>query len=113
MTRKRTNRSERRRYPRSVVGIPVQAILPDVPPADPNRVVGLHVHNLSPAGAGAVAQRALPERQPLILFFPPLGPGRGDDTPAVVVRCEGSGNRWSVGIAFEQPRSETEAISAN
>jgi len=107
------DRPERRRHRRSVVGIPVQAVLRDVPPEDPNHVVGLHVHDLSPAGAGAVAQRALPERQPLVLFFPPLGPGRGDDTRGQVVRCEECGDHWSVGIAFEEVPGETEAISAN
>ncbi|MBL7140050.1 MAG: PilZ domain-containing protein [Planctomycetes bacterium] len=113
MTSDRKNRPERRRYPRSVVGIPVQAVLRNLPPEDPDRVVGLHVRDLSPAGAGAVAQRALLQRQPLVLFFPPLGAGRGDDTPGQVVRCEECGDHWSVGIAFEEVLSESEPISAN
>jgi len=95
------------------VGIPVQAVLRNLAPDDPGRVVGLHVRDLSPAGAGAVAQRALPRRQPLVLFFPPLGAGRGDDTVGQVVRCEECGDHWSVGIAFEEVLSDPDPVSKN
>jgi len=94
---------ERRRFPRSVVEIPIQAVRRRVLTEDPRRLIGLHVLNISRSGVGAMAQEPLEERESLMLFFPPIGSGRGHDTPAEVVRCAISGGRCSVGIAFEQP----------
>ena len=94
---------ERRRFPRSVVEIPIQAVRRRAQPGDPRRLIGLHVLNISRSGVGAMAQEPLEERESLMLFFPPMGSGRGHDTPAEVVHCTASGGRCSVGIAFEQP----------
>ncbi len=102
---------ERRKYQRCVVGIPVQAVRPDAPQDDPRRLIGLHVLDLSRGGAGAASQEALSPDQPLILLFPPLGSGRGRDTPGQVVRCDGRGSHYAVGIAFEEPWPEYEEIT--
>ncbi len=92
---------ERRRHPRAVVGIPVEAVRRGLPQDDPNRVVGLHVTDVSRGGAGAVVHRPLPRAERLTLFFPPIGPAEADDTPGRVVRCENREDHWKVGIVFE------------
>ncbi|MFO8015415.1 MAG: PilZ domain-containing protein [Phycisphaerae bacterium] len=107
-----STRPERRRHPRSVVGIPVEAVRRDLPPRDPNRVVGLHVTDLSPSGAGAVVYRPLPTEEPVTLFFPPMGSAEARDTRGRVVRCEGRRDHWQVGIAFEDPLPDVERIPA-
>ena len=101
---------ERRRYPRCIVGMPVQAVRADTPQDDPRRMVGLHVLDLSRGGVGAASQEAIKPAQPLVLFFPPVGPGRGRDTPGMVVRCQERGTHYAVGIAFEEPWSEHEDV---
>lgn len=110
MTEGLPTRPERRRYQRCVVGIPVQAVRPDAPQDDPRRVIGLHILDLSRGGAGAASQEALEQDQALILLFPPVGSGKGRDTPGQVVRCDGRGSHYAVGIAFEEPWPEYEEI---
>jgi PilZ domain len=97
---------DRRRFQRSVVGMPVQAIRPINPPEDPTRVIGLHVLNVSRGGVGAISQANLASEEPVVLFFPPLGPGRGRDTRGQVVRCEQCDDHYAVGIAFDEPWQE-------
>jgi hypothetical protein len=86
--------------------MPVQAIRPVNPPEDPTRVIGLHVLNVSRGGIGAISQANLASEEPVVLFFPPLGPGRGRDTPGQVVRCEQCDDHYAVGIAFNEPWPE-------
>lgn len=105
--------SDRRQFSRSVVGMPLQAVLRDAPQDHPNRVVGLHVLNLSRGGVGVASQAALPPSQPLILFFPPVGPGKGRDTVGQVVRCDACGDHYAIGIAFEEPWPELEESATN
>jgi hypothetical protein len=107
-----SSRPERRRHPRAVVGIPVEAVRREVPQRDPNRVVGLHVTDLSPNGAGAVVHRPLPREERLTLFFPPMGASEATDTRGRIVRCEGRQDHWQVGIAFEQPLQDVQRIPA-
>jgi len=101
------SRSERRRHPRSVVGIPVELVLRNLPEQHPNRVMGLRVTDLSRGGAKAVSHCPLPRAEPVTLFFPPRGPSRGEDASGRIVRCEERENRWEVGIAFEAPGEGT------
>ena len=108
-----TTPPERRRFRRSVVGIPVQAVRRDTPPHDSHRVIGLHILNLSRGGAGAASQQALAPTQPLVLFFPPIGPGKGRDAPGQVIRCDDLGDHYAVGIAFEEPWPEPDEIPTN
>lgn len=104
---------DRRKFRRSVVGIPVQGVLHGAAPDDCHRVVGFHVLSLSRGGAGVVSQEALVPAQPLTLFFPPVGSGKGCDTRGQVVRCDDLGNHYSVGIAFEEPWPDPDEIPAN
>jgi hypothetical protein len=88
--------------------MPVQAVLRQHPPEDPHRTIGLHVLNVSRGGVGAITQQNLPSQEPLTLFFPPLGPGRGRDAQGQVVRCEPCDDHFAVGIVFEEPWPEHE-----
>ena len=99
---------ERRQHRRSVVGMPIQAVRRSTPPEDPHRLISLHVMNVSRGGVGAVSPELLGESEPVTLFFPPLGPGRGRDTPGQVVRCVDCGDHYAVGIAFESPWPDRE-----
>lgn len=107
-----SNPSERRRYRRSVIGIPIHAVRRETPENDPRRLVGLHILNVSRGGVGAISQEALQRREPLVLLFPPLGPGRGQDTLAQVIRCDRAGDCYAVGIAFTEPWPEREEAKA-
>lgn len=104
------SRPERRRHRRAVVGIPVEAVRRGLPPHDPNRVVGLHVTDLSRSGAGAVLHRPLPPAEHITLFFPPMGSAEAEDRRARVVRCEDQADHWEVGIVFEEPLPERPQI---
>jgi hypothetical protein len=86
--------------------MPVHAIRRGAPQDDPRRLVGLHVLNVSRGGVGAVSQESLDHKEPLVLLFPPLGPGRGQDAVGEVVRCVRSGECYAVGIAFHEPWPE-------
>ena len=107
-----SNQAERRRFRRSVVGMPVHAVRRETPQNDPRRLIGLHILNVSRGGVGAISQDALNRREPLTLLFPPLGPGRGRDTVAQVIRCDRAGDCYAVGIAFEEPWPEREDAKA-
>ncbi len=104
---------DRRKFKRSVVGIPVQGVLHGAASEAARRVVGFHVLSLSRGGVGVVSQEALVPAQPLTLFFPPVGSGKGRDTRGQVVRCDDLGNHYSVGIAFEEPWPDPDEIPAN
>jgi hypothetical protein len=88
--------------------MPVQAVRRASPPEDPQRVIGLHVLNVSRGGVGAISQAGLASAERVMVFFPPLGPGRGRDTLGQVVRCEECGDHYAIGIAFEEPWPERE-----
>jgi hypothetical protein len=103
---------ERRRHRRSVVGIPIHAVRRQTPENDPRRLIGLHILNVSQGGVGAVSQESLNHHEPLTLLFPPLGPGRGRDTAAQVIRCDRAGDCYAVGIAFEEPWPERDEAKA-
>jgi hypothetical protein len=83
--------------------MPVQAVRRTAPVDDPRRFVGLHVLNVSRGGVGAVSQESLDQTEPLLIFFPPLGAGRGSDVAGRVVRCNRHEERFSVGIVFDHP----------
>ena len=103
-----SSQQERRKFQRSVVGIPIQAVRQTAPENDPRRFVGLHVLNISRGGVGAITHEQIAEREPLVLFFPPLGPGRGRDERCQVIRCTRKDNHYHVGLAFESPWAERE-----
>jgi hypothetical protein len=88
--------------------MPIHAVRPAAAEGDPHRLVGLHVQDVSRGGVGAVSQEDLGHKEPLLLFFPPLGPGKGRDMAGRVVRCHRSGDRYTVGIAFEEPWPDRE-----
>jgi len=113
MVTSRRSRKERRQHPRSVVGIPVEMVRRNLPEQDPNRVMGLHVTDLSRGGARAVSHRPLPRAEPVTMFFPPLGSARGEDTVGQIVRCDACGTCWEVGIAFETPSADDTRIPAS
>ena len=96
-------RQERRRYRRSIVGIPIQALRRTVSEDDPCRIVGLHVADVSRGGIGAVSQDVLESREPLLLMFPPVGAGRGLDASGQVLRCVRCQDHYAVGVAFDRP----------
>lgn len=100
--------NERRRHRRSVVGMPIHAVRRGTPETDPRRLIGLHILNVSRGGIAAISQEVLGRREALLLLFPPLGPGRGRDTPGQVVRCDRAGDCYAVGVAFEEPWPEQE-----
>jgi len=104
---------DRRRFRRSIVGMPLQAVRHNAPQDDPRRVVGLRVLNVSRGGVGAVAQDLLRPAETVTLFFPPLGPGRGRDAAGMVVHCKECGDHFAIGIAFEEPWSEREDVRAD
>jgi hypothetical protein len=52
----------------------------------------------------------LEPEETLTLFFPPLGPGRGRDTPALVIHCQECGDHYAIGLAFQEPWPEREEI---
>jgi len=104
---------DRRRFRRSVVGMPLQAVRHTTPQNDPRRIVGLRVLNVSRGGVGAISQESIPVSEALTLFFPPLGPGRGRDAPGQVVHCQDCGDHFAVGIAFEEPWPEREELRAD
>ncbi|MCX5685144.1 MAG: PilZ domain-containing protein [Planctomycetota bacterium] len=112
MSQAPSNPTERRRFRRSVVGIPIHAVRQEAPQNDPHRLIGLHILNVSLGGVGAVSQESLEHRESLTLLFPPLGPGRGQDTVAKVIRCDRAGDGFAVGIAFEEPWPEREEAKA-
>lgn len=112
MSQSASNPNERRRYRRSVVGIPIHAVRRETTESDPNRLIGLHVLNVSRGGVGAISQDPLQHREPLVLLFPPLGPGRGRDTHAYVIRCDRTGDCYAIGIAFTEPWPEREEAKA-
>jgi len=93
--------------------MPLQAVRHSTPQDDPRRIIGLHVMNVSRGGVGAISQEFLPVSEPLTLFFPPLGPGRGRDAPAQVVHCQDRGDHFALGIAFEAPWPEREELRAD
>jgi hypothetical protein len=86
--------------------MPVQAIRRSVSESDPNRMVGLHVLDVSRGGVGAVCQDPLDQTETLLIFFPPMGAGRGTDVTGRVVHCVRQSDRFSVGIAFDHPWPE-------
>jgi hypothetical protein len=104
---------DRRRFRRSVVGMPLQAVRHTTSQNDPRRIVGLRVLNVSRGGVGAISQESIPVSEALTLFFPPLGPGRGRDAPGQVVHCQDCGDHFAVGIAFEEPWPEREELRAD
>jgi len=108
----RGTESDRRKFRRTVIGIPVQAVLGDAVPGDPRRIVGLRVLNVSRGGVSATSQEPLAPSQTLTLFFPPVGSGKGRDTRGQVVRCDHLGDHYSVGISFEDPWPDPDEISA-
>ncbi|HUU91701.1 MAG TPA: PilZ domain-containing protein [Phycisphaerae bacterium] len=112
MSEARGIESDRRKFQRAVIGMPVRAVLGDAVPDDPRRIVGLRVLNVSRGGVSATSQEALSPSQPLTLFFPPVGSGKGRDTRGQVVRCDDLGGHYSVGIAFEAPWPDPDEISA-
>ena len=99
-------RQERRKYRRSIVGMPVQALRRTVSENDPRRLIGLHVADVSRGGVGAVSQEMLESREPLLLMFPPVGPWRGLDSAGQVVRCVRREDHYAVGIVFDRPWHE-------
>jgi hypothetical protein len=105
-------RQERRKYRRSIVGMPIQALRRTISEDNPGRIVGLHVADVSRGGVGAVSQEMLESREPLLLLFPPVGPGRGLDTPGQVVRCDRCADHYAVGIAFDRPWPDRDEIGA-
>jgi hypothetical protein len=103
---------ERRQFRRSIVGMPVQAVRRQTPQDDPRRLIGLHVMNVSRGGVGAITQQPMDVQEPVLLFFPPLGPGRGRDMTGEVVRCDACEGHFALGIRFEEPWPEHEEIRA-
>ena len=90
--------------------MPVQAVRRSAPENDPRRFLGLHIRDMSRGGIGAVSQEMLSASESLVLFFPPLGPGRGRDAQCQVVRCIQRDDHFAVGIAFEEPWPEREDV---
>jgi len=101
---------ERRRFSRSAVEVPATAVRRSTPLEDQQHVVSLHVLNVSQGGIGALASDPLNEKEPVVVFFPPMGPRKGRDTRGQDVRCVEEGDRYSVGIAFEEPWPAREGI---
>lgn len=101
---------DRRLFKRSIVGMPIQAVRRAASPEDPRRLISLHLANMSRGGVGAVTCEQLAAGEPVTLFFPPLGPGKGRDAVGQVVRCLACGDHLAVGIAFESPWPEREEM---
>lgn len=95
--------TERRRFRRSELGMPVTAVRPHANENDPRRIVGLHVLNLSRGGLRAVTCEALDKQEEVVLFLPPLGTQMGRDATGQVVRCIARSDHYELGIAFRDP----------
>jgi hypothetical protein len=104
------DRSERRQFSRSAVEVPVTAVRRGTSLEDQRHVISLHVLNVSRGGLGALSSDPLEEKETLVVFFPPMGPRKGRDTHGQVVRCMEEGDRYAVGIAFEEPWPVREEI---
>ena len=103
MSRSPAHQTERRQFTRAVVEVPATAVRRNRSVEDRRHVVSLRVLNVSRGGVGAVATDPLESREPVVVFFPPMGPRKGRDTHGQVVRCEECGGRYAVGIAFDEP----------
>jgi len=101
---------ERRQFSRSAVEVPVTAVRRSTPLEDQRHVISLHVLNVSRGGLGALASDPLEEKESVVVFFPPMGPRKGRDTHGQVVRCVEEGDRYAVGIAFDEPWPVREGI---
>ncbi len=101
---------DRRQYDRAVLELPASAVRRSVPLDHPERVVKLHIVDVSRGGIGALAPRPLDEEEPVVVFFPPMGARKGLDTHGVVVRCDEGGDRYRVGIVFENPWPEQDTL---
>jgi len=111
MGRRPSNPPQRRQFPRAVLEVPVTAVRQGTAVGDYRHVVSLHVLNVSRGGLGAVASEPLEEREPLVIFFPPIGARKGRDTAGRVVRCvEQEADKFAVGIAFDKPWPEREFV---
>ncbi|HUX00144.1 MAG: PilZ domain-containing protein [Phycisphaerae bacterium] len=109
MSRLPTHQTERREFSRATVEVPVTAVRRNRPVEDRRHVISLHVLNVSRGGLGAMATDPLETKEPVVVFFPPMGPRKGRDTRGQVVRCEERGDRYAVGIAFDEPWPTREA----
>jgi hypothetical protein len=110
MDERASKRDDRRRFRRSIFGMPIQAVRHASDEPSPNRTVKLHVLNMSRGGVGAVSPEEIGADEVVTLFFPPMGPFRGRDTSGRVVRCDRCEDRYTVGIAFEEPWPKHEEL---
>jgi len=110
MSRGPAQQTDRRRFPRAAVEVPVTAVRRNRSVEDRRHVISLHVLNVSRGGLGALATDPLEQDEPVVVFFPPMGPRKGRDTRGQVVRCAEQGDRYAVAIAFDEPWPPREGI---
>lgn len=92
--------AERRRYPRTQIHLPVQAIRLD--PDGDDVVDSLEMIDISRGGIGAVCRRSYYPGQRVLLRLP--SPGLGvRNVCATVLRCAKTLDEYQVGFEFEQP----------
>ncbi len=101
---------DRRQFPRARLELPVTVVRQDTPLDSRDRVVRMHVLDVSRGGLLAASAEALDAREPVVVFFPPMGPRRGRDTHGRVVRCHEIQDKYRVGIEFHEPWPEHEAV---
>jgi hypothetical protein len=103
-------RRDRRAFSRAAFEVPASAVRRRTSHDDPTRLVNVHILNVSRGGVGALVPEPFGTGEPVVVFFPPMGPRRGRDTHGRVVRCTESEGNYYVGIAFEAPWPEHEPI---
>lgn len=90
---------ERRRYTRTQINMPIQAVLfdPDGEVVDPMEMI-----DISRGGMGAVSRRAYYPGQRIVVKLP--APGMSvRNVYATVRRCGKSDGRYHVGLEFDRP----------
>ena len=97
---------ERRKWPRSILQMPVEAVRTRLPQAETARVINLHLRNVSRGGIGGMSPVRLEPAENITVFFPPIGSSPGRDVSARVVRCDQAHDLYHIGLAFHENLDE-------
>jgi len=97
---------ERRKWQRSILQVPVEAVRTRYRQDEASRVINLHLRDVSRGGVGGLSPVRLDPAEAITVFFPPLGSSPGRDLATRVVRCEQSHDLYHIGLAFHESLDE-------